>query len=147
VTFYTICSLRTNLVFFYIFTNLTLALYCLAAAYWCLAEGKTAQGGNLTTVRTLLVLEHSSSKHMSLLLLWTAGDLVLHTDRMLTLRLIQAAASFVFSLCVAGWYLLFTMLLESVDFPLQLPVGDLSQRFKGASARRKKHEAGGTHEV
>jgi len=30
---------------------------------------------------------------------------------------------------VLGWYLLFVQLLESVDFPLTLPVGDLSQRF------------------
>jgi hypothetical protein len=29
------------------------------------------------------------------------------------------------------WYLLAVQLLEAVDFPLTLPVGDLSQHIKG----------------
>ncbi|KAM3538327.1 hypothetical protein ARSEF1564_008752 [Beauveria bassiana] len=36
---------------------------------------------------------------------------------------------FVFILCIFGWYLLFAQLLRSVDFPLDLPVGDLSERL------------------
>ena len=33
------------------------------------------------------------------------------------------------------WYLLAVQLLEAVDFPINLPVGDLSKRFKGKSER------------
>jgi uncharacterized protein len=36
------------------------------------------------------------------------------------------------------WYLLAVQLLESVDFPLTLPVGDLSQRIRGKSERAAK---------
>jgi hypothetical protein len=32
-----------------------------------------------------------------------------------------------------GFYLLFAQLLESVDFPFELPVGDLSTVIKGRS--------------
>lgn len=33
------------------------------------------------------------------------------------------------------WYLLVVQLLESVDFPVTLPVGDLSQLIKGKKER------------
>ena len=33
------------------------------------------------------------------------------------------------------WYLLLVQLLEAVDFPITLPVGDLSQIIKGKSER------------
>lgn len=36
---------------------------------------------------------------------------------------------------MAGWYLLFVILLDSLDFPLSLPVGDLSNFIKAKSAR------------
>jgi len=36
-----------------------------------------------------------------------------------------------------GWYILAAQMLAAVDFPLSLPVGDLSGRLKGASP--KKH--------
>jgi hypothetical protein len=34
------------------------------------------------------------------------------------------------------------MILLAVDFPLSLPTGDLSTRFKGASERKKGAEGG-----
>lgn len=37
-----------------------------------------------------------------------------------------------------GWYYLFALMLGVIDFPLQLPVGDLSTLIKGYS---EKHEA------
>ena len=43
-------ALRTNAVFVFIFLFLDLALYLLAAAYWTLAEGNTALGGQLEVV-------------------------------------------------------------------------------------------------
>lgn len=47
-----------------------------------------------------------------------------------------------FVTCMAGWYLIFSILLVSVDFPLVLPVGDLSGMIKGASAKaaQKEHD-------
>ncbi|EGX89359.1 transcriptional activator of ethanol catabolism AlcS [Cordyceps militaris CM01] len=44
-------------------------------------------------------------------------------------KLQVATGAFVFVFCVFGWYLLFVQLLRSVDFPLDLPVGDLSRRL------------------
>lgn len=38
-----------------------------------------------------------------------------------------------FVCCLAGWYILFAILLAVVDFPFQLPVGDLSSVIKGRS--------------
>lgn len=51
-----------------------------------------------------------------------------------TLRTVGGA--FTFILCVCIWYLLAAQMLESVDFPLSLPVGDLSSVIKGKSLKR-----------
>lgn len=37
---------------------------------------------------------------------------------------------------MAGWYLLIVILLDSLDFPMALPVGDLSNFIKPKSARQ-----------
>lgn len=52
----------------------------------------------------------------------------------------KAAGAFVFVFCVFGWYLFLTMILMAVDFPLNLPTGDLSTKFKGASERKKEEK-------
>lgn len=58
---YTVCSLRTNLVFFGIFVTLTAGFGCLAGAYWNNALGATGAGmacqkaaGALTFISDLL---------------------------------------------------------------------------------------------
>lgn len=48
-----------------------------------------------------------------------------------------AAGAMTFVVCLLGWYLFFVQLLASVDFPLNLPVGDLSRFIKGASEKAK----------
>ena len=48
-----------------------------------------------------------------------------------------AAGALTFVTCLLGWYLFFVQLLAAVDFPLNLPVGDLSGFIKGASERAK----------
>jgi uncharacterized protein len=48
-----------------------------------------------------------------------------------------AAGALTFVVCLLGWYLFFVQLLAAVDFPLNLPVGDLSGFIKGASERAK----------
>ncbi|KAK5089280.1 hypothetical protein LTR70_006795 [Exophiala xenobiotica] len=52
--------------------------------------------------------------------------------------LLVAAGAVTFIICLLGWYLFFVQLLAAVDFPLNLPVGDLSRYVKGASDRKKQ---------
>lgn len=40
-----------------------------------------------------------------------------------------------------GWYLFTVQILASVDFPLALPVGDLSGMIKGAQQRRNANRS------
>lgn len=49
----------------------------------------------------------------------------------------HAAGGLTFVTSLLGWYLFFVQLLAAVDFPLNLPVGDLSRFIKGASERSK----------
>lgn len=49
------------------------------------------------------------------------------------LALQHAGGAFAFISCLIGWYDFFVLLLLAVDFPINLPVGDLSRLIKGAS--------------
>ena len=60
---------------------------------------------------------------------WYAAEGVLAT------KLQHAAGGLTFVVSLLGWYLFFVQLLASVDFPLNLPVGDLSRFIKGASEK------------
>lgn len=51
-------------------------------------------------------------------------------------KLVVAAGAMTFVVCLLGWYLFIVQLLASVDFPLNLPVGDLSRYIKGASEKK-----------
>ena len=53
----------------------------------------------------------------------------------LNLKYQHAAGGLTFVTSLLGWYLFFVQLLAAVDFPLNLPVGDLSGFIKGASER------------
>ncbi|TAQ86418.1 hypothetical protein B7494_g5260 [Chlorociboria aeruginascens] len=111
---YFICSLRTNVAFVIIFLALTLAFSLLAATYWKNAEAiaATAQG-NANTSASLLA---------------TVG------------RVQKAAGAFAFVAALAGWWIFFAIMLAALDFPFQVPVGDLSTMIKGASERAKAKE-------
>ena len=52
-----------------------------------------------------------------------------------------AAGAFAFVACLCGWYLFLVQMLASVDFPVNLPVFDMSSTVKGATERRKAKEA------
>ena len=52
----------------------------------------------------------------------------------------HAGGGMAFGVCLLGWYLFTVQLLASVDFPLNLPVVDLSQVIKGGSEKRKAKE-------
>lgn len=46
------------------------------------------------------------------------------------------AGAVTFGADMAGWYLLLSLLLTSVDFPIVLPLGDLSGWIKGLSQKK-----------
>ncbi|KAF4977326.1 hypothetical protein FZEAL_6149 [Fusarium zealandicum] len=49
----------------------------------------------------------------------------------------HAGAGLLFAVCLLGWYLFLALILLSVDFPIVLPVGDLSTTIRGHGDRAK----------
>ena len=62
---------------------------------------------------------------------WKAAEGVVN------MKLLEAAGALTFVICLLGWYLFLVQLLAAVDFPLNLPVGDLSRFIRGASEKAK----------
>ena len=58
-----------------------------------------------------------------------------------------AAGAFGFVACAAGWWILFALTFASVDFPIQLPVGDLSHIIKGAAQKEEMKAKAAEHQV
>ncbi|KAJ5714171.1 uncharacterized protein N7483_011352 [Penicillium malachiteum] len=56
----------------------------------------------------------------------------------LALFLLQAAGAFNLALCIPIWHIFIAQMLEAVDFPFELPVGDLSTVVLGRSQRKKR---------
>ena len=54
----------------------------------------------------------------------------------LALKLQIGGGGCAFVTCVLGWYLFFVQILDAVDFPLSLPVGDLSTLIRGRNERK-----------
>lgn len=52
----------------------------------------------------------------------------------------QAAGAFNFALCFPVWILFFAQLLDAVDFPINVPVGDFSSIIPGKSQRLREDE-------
>lgn len=112
---YLICSLRTNVVFVVIFLTLVLCFGCLTGAYWQLANAAAAT---------------------------TRGDKVAAASYAATAGRCQVAGgAFAFVTSMAGWWIFFAIMLASLDFPFQIPVGDLSTLIKGATERAKERDA------
>ncbi|KAG9846684.1 GPR1/FUN34/YaaH-class plasma membrane protein-like protein, partial [Aureobasidium melanogenum] len=109
---YFICSLRTNVVFAMIFFTLVLAFGCLTGAYWNLA---LAYGAAANSARQAA---HAAT----------------------ATRCLTAAGALTFVTDMCGWWIFFAIMLAALDFPFQLPVGDLSTFIKGASDRKKAKE-------
>jgi len=53
----------------------------------------------------------------------------------------KAAGGLLFVTCASGWWIFLAQMLAAIDFPVQLPVGDLSTYVKGHSQREKLHSA------
>jgi len=51
-----------------------------------------------------------------------------------------AGGALAFVVCMLGWYIFAAILLAAVDFPLSLPVFDLSHIIKGASDKKKSND-------
>lgn len=52
----------------------------------------------------------------------------------------QAGGSTGFVVMIIGWYLLLALMLTTVDFPFNLPVGDLSQIIPSGTDLRKRKQ-------
>lgn len=68
---------------------------------------------------------------------WYAASGNLHLSHVYTV----AGGAFAFVTAMAGWWLFFALMFESVDFPISIPVGDLSTLMKGRSEKIKEKEA------
>ncbi|MCJ1277196.1 hypothetical protein MMC21_005006 [Puttea exsequens] len=55
-------------------------------------------------------------------------------------KLQVAAGAFGFMATMAGWWIFFAQMLASVDFPIQIPVGDISHLITPMSERTKRQE-------
>lgn len=55
-------------------------------------------------------------------------------------KLQVAAGAFGFVATLAGWWIFFAQMLASVDFPIQIPVGDISHLITPLSERVKQKE-------
>jgi len=109
---YLLCSLRTNIVFVVIFFTLVLNFALLSGVYWQLANAY-AVGATTPEGANKIAL---------------AG------------RLQIAAGACGFASSMAGWWIFFAIMLAALDFPFQVPVGDLSTMITGYSERKKKED-------
>ena len=115
--FYVLASLRTNITLVITFFFIDMAFFMLMSSYWTAAEGRASDAQGLQVVSTKL--RHS---HIALLTSW----------------LTQAAGAFVFTFCMSGWYLWFSLILSTLDFPFELPLGDLSKRIPSMTERNAR---------
>jgi len=51
----------------------------------------------------------------------------------------KTGGAFLFVTSASGWWIFLAQMLAAIDFPIQIPVGDLSTYIKGASQRQKLH--------
>ena len=119
---YLICALRTNIVFVTIFLGLFLTFVVLTGSYWHLALGHTQTAARLQIVSS--PRQRIQHGFCSKLTGWP----------------VKAAGAFGFMACMAGWWIFFAQMLASVDFPFQIPVGDISHIIKGYSTRVQERE-------
>lgn len=69
-----------------------------------------------------------------------------HGNAAYALTLQHGAAGCLLAVSFLGWYILAALILPTVDFPIVLPLGDLSSRIKGAS-ERGRHQSPDSAEV
>ncbi|KAH8700419.1 hypothetical protein BGW36DRAFT_446955 [Talaromyces proteolyticus] len=62
-------------------------------------------------------------------------------NAILASKLQTASGAFIFALCFPIWWIFIAQILETVDFPVSLPVGDLSTVVLGKRQREKKRQS------
>jgi uncharacterized protein len=113
----TLCALRTNVALVLVEFFLTLTFAILAGAFFQAAQGG-ASAASLQIVRYPL---------LSPIMRISAN------------RSNKAGGACGFVAAMSGWYLFFALMLAGVDFPIALPVGDLSAILKGASEKKSSN--------
>ncbi|KAL8372496.1 hypothetical protein RB595_002023 [Gaeumannomyces hyphopodioides] len=111
-----VCSLRTNAVFVVVFAALTATLGSLTASYFLLSAAAPIRDGGTVIVTAAAAASKAQAASFSV----GAGVCALVAS-------------------LAAWYLLASILFETLDFPFKLPVGDLSVWIRAGS-----HDAGYT---
>ncbi|KAM5341497.1 hypothetical protein ACJ41O_014528 [Fusarium nematophilum] len=111
--------------------------------FWLIAVGMLAIIYLICALRTNVVFVIIFVSLIPALFLLAGAFWVLADDYVgnaaLANRLFVAAGACVFVTSMAGWYILLAILLAIVDFPIQIPVGDLSGVIKGKSERANRH--------
>lgn len=105
-----VCSLRTNAVFVVVFAALAATLSSLTASYFLLSAAAPIRSGGTV----ILTAAAAASKAQAASFSVAAG-----------------VCGLVASL--AAWYLLASILFETLDFPFRLPVGDLNAWIRAGS--------------
>lgn len=105
-----ICSLRTNVMYVTLFATILTGFCLLAGSYWQLAQRNMELAHGLQIVRVPTPTSSCLSFFLdpaNRLAGKTAGAVFFVTD-------------------LLGWYIFTFLMLASVEFPIQLPMGDIS---------------------
>ena len=114
-------ALRINVVLVFLLFTLLLAFCFFSGAYWLLAQGRVVVAERLVKVSFSFPPPVPDSGCRS----------------PVNLICFQGAGGITFATSMVAWYLLCAQLAVSLDFPIQLPVGDLSTIVKGYSERAR----------
>jgi succinate-acetate transporter protein len=110
--------------------------------FWLLFMGVLSFIFFLCALRTNVVFVMIFFSLTFCFLLITAGFWALAEDftgnALLAQKLLKAGGAFGFVTCMSGWYILVAVLFAIVDFPIQIPVGDLSTVIKGHSEKARR---------
>ncbi|KAJ5113638.1 GPR1/FUN34/yaaH family-domain-containing protein [Penicillium angulare] len=112
---YLICSIRTNVCLFLALLFLTVAYDLYAAVHFITALGNEALAAKVE-VRDLQFI-------------YNEYVLIFYS---------KAAGGCNFILCIPIWYIFVAQMLESIDFPFALPVGDLSEVVLGRNQKQRR---------
>lgn len=97
--------------------------------------------------RTLVpILDSKSMLTIPVDLLAASYWAISHGNTAKALTLQHGGAGCLLAVSFLGWYILAALILPTVDFPIVLPLGDLSKRIKGA-AERGLHQSPDSAEV
>ncbi|GKU00724.1 hypothetical protein FLAG1_02269 [Fusarium langsethiae] len=110
--------------------------------FWLLFMGLLSFIFFLCALRTNVVFVMIFFSLTFCFLLITAAFWALAADftgnALLASKLLKAGGAFGFVTCMSGWYILVAVLFAIVDFPIQIPVGDLSTVIKGHSEKARR---------